>query len=100
MIRRLLEASYFESRDHPTSRRIEFWFRELRTPELLIECARTFPDVADFTADARSAVRAAIGGDAEAVERELQLEQERERAADRAYWAPLRQELEHLRRHT
>jgi len=56
--------------------------------------------VADFTADARSAVRAAIGGDAEAVERELQLEQERERAADRAYWAPLRQELEHLRRHT
>jgi hypothetical protein len=100
MIRRLLEASYFESRDHPTSRQIEFWFRELRTPELLIECARTFPDVADFTADARSAVRAAIGGDAEAVERELQLEQERERAADRAYWAPLRQELEHLRRHT
>ena len=98
MIRRLLEASYFESRDHPTSRQIEFWLRELRTPELLIECARAFPHIAGSIAGTRSAVRAAIGGETEAVERELQLELERERAADRAYWAPLRVELEQLRR--
>ena len=98
MIRRLLEASYFESRDNPTSGQIEFWLRELRTPELLIECARAFPHVAGSVAGARSAVQAAINGETEVLERELQLEQERERTADRAYWAPLRRELEQLRR--
>ena len=37
MIRRLLEANYFENRQRPTPQRIVFWLRELRTAPLLIE---------------------------------------------------------------
>ena len=39
MIRRLLEANYFENRQRPTPQRIAFWLRELRTAALLIETA-------------------------------------------------------------
>lgn len=28
MIRRLLEANYFENREHPTPQRINFWLRD------------------------------------------------------------------------
>lgn len=65
MIRRLLEASYFESRDNPTGSQIEFWLRELRTPELLIESARAFPDIAGSIAGARAALQAAINRETE-----------------------------------
>lgn len=45
----------------------------------------------------RAAVAAAMRGERDDVERELQNEQDVERAKDRAYWAPLRKELEQLR---
>src|SRR5438876_7196204 len=41
MIRRLVEAHYFQNRDQPTAAQIKFWFRELRTPLLLIEAAES-----------------------------------------------------------
>ena len=43
MIRRLLEANYFENRQRPTPQRIVFWLRELRTAPLLIDVAASFP---------------------------------------------------------
>jgi hypothetical protein len=97
MIRRLVEASYFGARDHPTAEHVAFWLRELRTPELLVECASAFPDQARVTARQRLAVARAVEGDPDRVDQELQAEQRRERAADREYWAPLRAELEALR---
>jgi hypothetical protein len=42
---------------------------------------------------------AALAGNREGLERGLAAEMEGERAADQAYWAPLRRELEELRRH-
>ena len=42
MIRRLLEANYFENQQQPTPQRIDFWLRELRTVPLLIETAVSF----------------------------------------------------------
>ena len=97
MIRRLVEASYFGARAQPTPERVAFWLRELRTPELLVECAVAFPGEARIAAEQRPAVERAVQGDPEGVERELHAEQMRERAADRAYWVPLRAELEALR---
>lgn len=98
MIRRLLEADWFTFRSAPTEERVLFWLRELRTPELLIECAATWAPAAVALEPAREAVRAALGGSVEGIEHALADEQVRERALDRAYWAPLRAELERLRR--
>jgi len=97
MIRRLVEANYFGVRAQPTPERVAFWLRELRTTELLVECAATFPDEARVAAEQRPAVEWAAQGDPDRVEQELHAEQMRERAADRAFWAPLRAELEALR---
>lgn len=98
MIRRLVEVNWFEFRDQVTDSRVTFWLRELRTPELLAECAATFSDAAAVVAREREAVDAAIAGDRARVERALIDEQERERERDRLYWKPLRAELEELRR--
>lgn len=98
MIRRLVEVNWFEFRDRPTDEHLTFWLRELRTAELLVECVLAFPAEARAAAGTREAVRAALDGDVMRVERALADEQERERADDRRYWAPLRAELEGLRR--
>jgi hypothetical protein len=97
MIRRLVEVSYDEGFSSPTPERIDFWLRELRTPELLIECASRFPHQARELAGQRAAVREAIEGDVEAVRAELAAEEARERELDRVYWNPLKAELESLR---
>ena len=98
MLRRLVEVNWFEHREEATAERIAFWLRELRTPALLIECASTFSDAAVRAAAERPAVHAALAGKLAAVERALATEQEHERTLDAAYWAPLRRELELLRR--
>lgn len=66
--------------DEPTPEQIEFWHRELRTPELLGELSQRFPPTKERA--------------------DLKLEEELEREADRAYWKPLREILEKLRRET
>ncbi|HLG05759.1 MAG TPA: hypothetical protein VI383_06395 [Gemmatimonadales bacterium] len=98
MIRRLLESNYFEFRERPTPSRVDFWLRELRTPELLVECVAKFPEEAAGKESGRPALIAAREGDVRAIESELAIEQEAERERDRAYWGPLRAELEQLRR--
>lgn len=97
MIRQLLEANYFESRDQPTEIRVAFWLRELRTPALLIEATTRWRAAAHRIAASRTPVAAALTGDIAGIEQALAEEQERERERDRAYWAPLRAELERLR---
>ncbi len=96
MIRRLVEASYFGSRDAPTSAQVDFWLAELRTPTLLIEVTRRFP--AEAARSIRPAVGVAARGDEAGVSVALQEEQGLIQAEDRAYWTPLKAELERLRR--
>jgi len=96
MIRRLVEASYFDNRDRPTPELVAFWIEQLRTPELLIEVAGRQPESARRSE--RPAVRAALLGNLAAIDHALTEEQARVREQDRAYWAPLRAELERLRR--
>lgn len=98
MIRRLVEANYFANYRTPSAEQIRFWFRELRSPNLLVDLARELPDRARAEELVRPLLKLAREGDAEAVEQALRDEEARERTADRAYWAPLRQELAAMRR--
>ena len=94
MLRRLVDASYDSARDaEATSAQATFWLSELRSPEFLREAVERFP--LDAARSERPAVVAVMtGGD---VANALALEQSAEMAADRAYWEPLRRELESLR---
>ncbi|HET6342768.1 MAG TPA: hypothetical protein VFG78_11375 [Gemmatimonadota bacterium] len=98
MIRRLVEANYEQFFNEPGEERVRFWLGELRTPELLVECASRFAEAARRLAVERPAVADALSGDEAETARRLEEEQAREMEADRAYWAPLRAELEALRR--
>jgi hypothetical protein len=97
MIRRLVEQSYFSS-SSPEMPSVEFWLRELRTPDLLIAVAAAHPEAARRIAEFRPAVLAALTRPEDDVARLLTEEEQEERRKDREYWDPLRRELEHLRR--
>lgn len=97
MVRRLVEASYDQWFSEPSPARIEFWLRELRTPGLLLDCVHWFADDARRLASERAAVSAALSRDLAALEEQIAEEEARERALDRAYWEPLKAELEALR---
>ncbi|MEW6512172.1 MAG: hypothetical protein AB1428_14570 [Bacteroidota bacterium] len=97
MIRRLVEANYVSNREAPTPKQVEFWLREGRTPQLLKDVARHYPEAAGMIRRLRPLIAFVQTGDDAALERELESEEKREREADREYWKPLREELERLR---
>ncbi len=98
VIRRLVDNHYLTYRTEPTDERIRWWLEELRTPTLLEEAARTYPHAAQSLHEKRPLLRL-IDQEAESVLQDtLDREEASEREADRAYWAPLRAELETLRR--
>jgi hypothetical protein len=98
MIRRLLEAHYFQFQIHPTRTQAAFWLKELRTPELLIEIAQRYPRTCSRLSSARPLLYSALSGKHEVVAKRLLEEERQERKKDRLYWLPLRKELELLRR--
>ena len=94
MIRRLVEQAFYSAVE-PSPRAVGFWLAELRTPELLLEVAERYPAAA--TQSPRAAVQAALRRDRTAIEDQLEAEEKAERAADRLYWEPLKEELQRLR---
>jgi hypothetical protein len=100
MISRLVDTSYFQHCDAPPPALTEFWIREMRTAELLLRVCRAHPDVARRVVPRRPLVARVLQEDATAteIERLCREEEQLEREADRAYWEPLRRELEQLRR--
>jgi hypothetical protein len=98
MLRRLVEAHFFRHRHESTSSRLDFWLAELRTPELLMALAQDFPAKARALQEKRPLLIHAIAQEEEALIHALAEEEAAERAADRAYWLPLKRELEALRR--
>jgi hypothetical protein len=100
MIRRLVDVNYLNHRDEPTPERILFWLRELRSPELLVEAARAHADVVEELAGERPLLKLATSGNLASgvLERALRDEEEAERRLDAAYWKPLREQIERLRR--
>jgi hypothetical protein len=97
MIRRLVDAHYDEFRDNLNWERARFWLRESRTPAVLIRLAASCPDVLADVLPQRPLLCEALAASESALERELHDEQARERAADEAYWRPLKKELQTLR---
>ena len=97
MIRRLVEAHYFQNRDRATAAQARFWLSECRTPELLLEVARLNPGLCRQLAGTRPLLAHAAAGNAAALEQALKDEEAAERQRDKLYWLPLRQELEALR---
>ena len=97
MIRRLIEAHYFENRAQATTGQIRFWLRELRTAELLIELARVNTALCRRLVTARPLLAHALTGNAITLERALREEEAAERERDKSYWLPLLRELEALR---
>jgi hypothetical protein len=97
MLRRLIEANHAAHREAPTPQHVEFWLRESRTAAMLAALAREHPDAATALVAERPLLALATSGDIVALEAALLEESQRDREADRAYWLPLRKELEELR---
>ena len=97
MVRRLVEVNYFENREAPTREQIRFWFLELRTPELLIELAAQHGEIPLQLRRQRPLLELATSRTKSSLADALLDEEQREREADRRYWAPLKKELESLR---
>jgi hypothetical protein len=96
MIRRLVEADYV-ARETPSDTEVQFWLQESRTPSMLVSLAQTYPDQTESLVSLRPLLAAAQNSDERGIEAGLEEEEQRERGADRAYWEPLRRELEALR---
>jgi hypothetical protein len=97
MVRRLVEAHYFQHRERPTAAQVRFWLRELRTPELLVEAAQRWSKAWAAQKRHRALLRLARPGREAELTQALLREEWAERQADARYWAPLRAELEGLR---
>lgn len=97
MLRRLIEAHYAEFRNEPGRERIDFWLTEARTPLLIVELVRTWPDRARELAPRRPLLGVAESGDESEINHALEAEERFEREKDREYWKPLKAELERMR---
>lgn len=98
MIRRLVEAHYFEFSQNSSTPQVDFWLRELRTPLLLREVLSFHPERVALQTERRVLDVLLKNPDDTAIESALLEEEQQERTADRAYWQPLKTELETLRR--
>jgi hypothetical protein len=98
VIAALVEGHYKALNREPTPERIAFWLEESRTPERLIALVQRFPEEAAARMQARPLLRLAVAGELEALREALDTEVRAEQAKDRAYWAPLKAELEAFRR--
>ena len=97
VIELLVAIHYRENGSTPRPEWIEFWLREARAPELLVELAGRFPAEAHALAPRRPLLNHAMAGDLAALRPALDAEVRAEQDKDRAYWEPLKRELEVLR---
>ncbi|MEO8494459.1 MAG: hypothetical protein ABI614_05285 [Planctomycetota bacterium] len=98
MIRRLVESHFTEYKNNATAERVDFWLRELRTPAMLIEVVANHADEARELAKQRPLLPEVFAASETALAKELLIEQNAQQEADKAYWTPLKRELETLRR--
>lgn len=97
MIRRLIEADYERHKADPSDEKIRFWLQECQTPELLYRLARQYPDIIEQEQKKRPLLTFAVQENEDRLFRQLLEEQHHQRHLDKAYWAPLRKELESMR---
>ena len=97
MIRRLVEAHYFQNSAKANPAQVRFWLQELRTPQLLVDVAQGHTLFCRRSVSTRPLLAHAALGRMEEVEQALKAEEAAERERDRQYWLPRREELEKLR---
>ncbi|OGS33757.1 MAG: hypothetical protein A2293_14495 [Elusimicrobia bacterium RIFOXYB2_FULL_49_7] len=95
MVRRLVEEDYRQHRDD--AKKIDFWLLECRTPEMLRELVGQFSDRIHLLSLKRPLLLIVNTSDINSLEEALLREELNERQADRAYWEPLKKELEQMR---
>jgi hypothetical protein len=98
VIELLVTIHYREHAHAATDDRVDFWLREARTPELLIELCQRFPTQAAELTACRPLLRLANDRSLDDLRAALDAEVRAEQARDRDYWEPLRRELEEFRR--
>ena len=97
MLQRLVEAHYLRHRAAPAAAQQQFWLRELRTPELLVEAAAAWSDVARALQVQRPLLTLAHPEKLQELDQALAVEERADREQDRLHWRPLKAELEALR---
>jgi hypothetical protein len=97
MIELLVAIHHRENSGAPRPEWIAFWLAEARAPELLVALARRFPAETRALADTRPLLVHARAGDLAALRPALDAEGRAEQDKDRAYWEPLKRELEAFR---
>jgi hypothetical protein len=97
VIELLITIHHRENAVHPTAEHVDFWLREARTPELLVQLCDRFPREADVLAAQRPLIQLAMQRTLDELRAALDAEVRAEQAKDRAYWEPLRSELERYR---
>ena len=98
MTTRLVEAHYARHVECSDDTTVDFWLREARSPAILIDVASRAPARCRQAMAERPLLAHAIAGDESSLVAALRAEEDTEREADRRYWAPLKRELEALRR--
>jgi hypothetical protein len=98
IIELLVSIHYRENGANPGPDWVQFWLRETRTPELLAELVRRFPAESAALVGRRPLLGLAGTDDDETLRVALDAETRAEQAKDRAYWAPLKAEIEAFRR--
>jgi hypothetical protein len=88
MIRRLVEAHYFQNNTKPNPAQIRFW---------LLELAGRYAPTCRRLVSARPLLAHAVPDETKKLEQALMAEESAEREQDRRYWLPLKVELEKLR---
>jgi hypothetical protein len=97
MLRRLVENDIVLHRSAPQPGHVRWWLIEGREPISLISLAAEFPKEAQRAILKRPLLRSAVSGDSVQLAAGLWQEEQLERAKDRAYWKPLRREVEAMR---
>ena len=98
VIELLVTIHYRENGRTPRADWVEFWLCEARVAELLVELAARFPAETRALSSTRPLLAHALAGDLDALRPALDAEVRAMQAIDREYWAPLRRELEAMRR--
>ena len=97
MLKRLVENDIILNKNKPQAKRLKWWFREVRSPEILVELAKKYPKIARGCILERPLLSFAVTSDMEQLKTKLNREEINYRHRDVEYWAPLRKELEILR---
>jgi hypothetical protein len=98
IIELLVAIHYRENSATPRPDWIAFWLMQARTPELLIELVQRFPEQARHQSERRPLLQLANSAESDPLREALDSEVRAEQAKDRAYWAPLKAEIEAFRR--